>query len=108
MEVPWNGFRRTLFKPASEAKNAGSQHGNYLRHEGFSLAAEHHALLLVEVAEVGVVEVFDEADGFAGAFHFGAELAADAREFVEAENGFFDGETDEALVVGEVADFVDA
>ena len=58
------------------------------------------------MAEVRVVYVFDEADGFSGGFHFGSEFFVDVGEFVEREDGFFDGVSFHAGFYFEVGELV--
>jgi hypothetical protein len=39
------------------------------------LLTQHHALLLIQVPEVRIVQIFDKVDSLAGRFHLGAQFA---------------------------------
>lgn len=69
------------------------QSGINTRYKYPCLFTEVHTSFLVQGTEVWITQVFDEADGFAGALHFGSEFFVYAGEFIETENRLFDGVT---------------
>ena len=56
----------------------------------FYLFTEVHTSILVQLPEVRIAKVFDKSYRFSGTFHFGTQFLIHAREFIEAENRFFD------------------
>lgn len=78
------------------AKKSGSLKAAFFVHSE-ELLTQIHAAFFVQLAEIGISQVFYKADGFAGTFHFGAQFLVHIREFVKAEHRLFDGKTVQLL-----------
>ena len=56
--------------------------------------------------EIGVLEIRDKPDGFAGRFHFGAQLFIYFGEFIEGEHRFFNSIANQFAFDGEIFQLV--